>query len=77
MKRALSGLEEFQLLEDLVAEGFNLMLLGPDGFPMSEERSAIAKAYKDGSRPFGHERVLVAMLRQEYPWQREARRWVE
>ena len=74
---AVSQVQEFKLLEDLVMEGFNLLLLGPDGHPVSEEADSMAKAYEDTSRPFGHERVLVAMLRKEFPWQTQSRCWLE
>ena len=76
-EKALSKIQEFKFLEDLVAEGFNLMLLGPDGHPVSEEDGAVSNAYKDGKKQFGHERVLVAMLRQQFPWQKEPCCWLE
>lgn len=67
-EQAVREVPEFEFLADLVAEGFNLLLLGPDGHPMETTPEAVKEAYADAKLQFGHERVLVAMLRQESPW---------
>lgn len=59
---------EFLLLQALVDRGFNLLILGPDGHPMDVCPGAESAAYSDASLQFGHERVLVSMLRGERPW---------
>lgn len=76
-EQATSKLPEMQLLHALVDDGFNLLILGPDGYPMDETAEDVRKAYADPSVPFGHERVLVAMLRGERPWAEAPRCWQE
>merc|ERR1712125_194611 len=55
----------FKLLRSLVSQGVNLLLVGPDGFAMDE---GIEAAYSSEENPFGHERVLAAMLLGQRPW---------
>ena len=74
-ERSVSSLKEFQLLQALLNNGFNLLLFGPDGHPLRMEPGAASEAYMDGSLQFGHERVLVSMLRQEQPWLAMAPCW--
>lgn len=71
-ERAIRTTAEFGLLKALVDAGFNLLLLGPDGYPLE---GSLEGAYNDSSVPFGHERVLVAMLREEMPWKDAAPCW--
>jgi hypothetical protein len=61
-ERAVQDTESFLLLERLVACGYNLLLLGPDGWPV--EGDDYKAAYEDvtSGQQFGHERVLGAML---------------
>eukprot|EP00927_Polykrikos_kofoidii_P054556 TRINITY_DN48967_c0_g1_i1.p1 TRINITY_DN48967_c0_g1~~TRINITY_DN48967_c0_g1_i1.p1 ORF type:complete len:258 (-),score=43.12 TRINITY_DN48967_c0_g1_i1:213-986(-) len=74
-EKAVSELPEMKLLKALVDDGFNLLLLGPDGHPIEAGGKHIRRAYADPSVPFGHERVLVAMLRGERPWAEASRCW--
>eukprot|EP00298_Acanthocystis_sp_HF-20_P011626 c19484_g1_i1.p1 GENE.c19484_g1_i1~~c19484_g1_i1.p1 ORF type:complete len:302 (+),score=108.98 c19484_g1_i1:143-1048(+) len=60
--------KEFKLLENLVENGFNILLLGPDGFPIGPNEEDIKLAYESTAHPFGHERVLLALLRGIKPW---------
>lgn len=55
----------FTFLETLVSLGVNVLLLGPDGFPMEE---GVDAAYVSEDYPFGHERVLASMLMGSRPW---------
>lgn len=55
----------FLLLRDLHRYGLNLLLVGPDGYPMRDPN----RDYLDESVPFGHERVLVCMLLGLEPWE--------
>lgn len=66
---------EFCLLQALVDSGFNLLILGPDGHPLDTTPGAVTAAYSDASLQFGHERVLVAMLRGERSWVDAPRCW--
>ena len=43
----------FKLLLDLHNSGINLMLVGPDGYPLTDPHND----YLDTSKPFGHEKV--------------------
>ena len=64
---------DFTLLNTLIDNGFNLLIIGYDGFPV-EEDEALWKHYNDTTRPFGHELVLYTLLTiedpNEYPWNR-------
>lgn len=72
---SVSQTPEFHFLHALVESGFNLLLLGPDGHPLDVATDATSEAYIDGSLQFGHERVLVSMLRGERPWASKPRCW--
>ena len=53
----------YTFLDDLLASGVSLLLLGPDGFAMGDTLEEAKEAYCSTVHPFGHERVLVSMLR--------------
>jgi hypothetical protein len=74
-EEAVSTTPEFRFLMDLVDRGFNLLLLGPDGHPLDVMPGATAEAYVDASLQFGHERVLVSLLRRERPWADKPQCW--
>ncbi len=59
----------YLFLRDLHLKGFNLLLMGPDGHPMSGNAT---EDYVDTSKQFGHERVLVCMLLGLTPWEEYA-----
>eukprot|EP00040_Diaphanoeca_grandis_P006119 m.36021 g.36021 ORF g.36021 m.36021 type:complete len:372 (+) comp17242_c0_seq1:119-1234(+) len=68
-ERAVESSDEFKLLKGILNAGFNLLLLGPDGFPVvSPSLTTITQAYSSTRFPFGHERVLMAMLMGCRPW---------
>eukprot|EP00754_Rhynchopus_humris_P005955 Rhum_TRINITY_DN12937_c0_g1::Rhum_TRINITY_DN12937_c0_g1_i1::g.55528::m.55528 len=54
---------EMEFLQGLCDAGVSLLLLGPDGFPLGDTLESVQRSYAEPLRPFGHERVLVAMLR--------------
>lgn len=62
--------EDFEELCRLIDDGYNLQIVGYDGF----EPSDLYDHYLDDSRPFGHELVLYSLLviddPAEYPWNR-------
>jgi hypothetical protein len=67
--------EALQKLFDLVERGYNLQILGYDGFDLDSEvenlKEIIAEHYRDGSKPFGHEAVLFTLMTlnsEDYPW---------
>lgn len=66
--------DDFARLLDLREDGVNLQLVGYDANPITgEDAESIEAAYLDDSTPFGHERVLYAMLLLdplEYPWRK-------
>lgn len=76
-EESVRTLPEFCLLQMLVDRGFNLLILGPDGHPLEVTPGAAVKSYSDASLQYGHERVLVAMLRGERPWVEMPRCWRE
>lgn len=60
--------ESFAKLQDLISEGYNLNLVGYDGYEVGDD---LMRHYLDESQPFGHELVLYTLLTQEeekYPW---------
>lgn len=63
--------EEFKILQDLLFQGFNLQILGYDGYPVTQD---LWDHYLDPTRPFGHELVLYTLLAienpEDYPWNR-------
>jgi hypothetical protein len=60
---------EFAKLKDLINNGYNLQIIGYDGYPISD---SLLNHYYDTSRPFGHELVLYTLLTvadpKDYPW---------
>lgn len=72
--RVASTTPEFQFLAAAREDGWNLLLGGPDGWPIGDVAQAspsvhdVAVAYASTAFPFGHERVLVAMLLGLTPW---------
>jgi hypothetical protein len=79
-ERLASQEPDFRRLVELVEDGTNLQLCGYDAKPVEREAGesladAIERAYLDASTPFGHERVLYAMLLlrdspEQYPWRK-------
>lgn len=59
-ERAVKETPAFKFLCEKLDQGYNILLLGPDGYPMKNQ--TIEEAYEDTSKPFGHERVLCALL---------------
>ena len=57
----------FGKLKQMLDEGNNLAIQGYDAYG---EKDTIEKSYLDSSSPFGHEKVLKAMLLGEYPWRK-------
>jgi hypothetical protein len=73
-ERLASVQPDFKRLVELMDEGTNLQICGFDAKPLGENES-LDKAYLDPSVPFGHERVLYAMLclrdtPECYPWRK-------
>lgn len=61
--------EEFKTLVKMLDDGYNLQITGYDAYDVSN--ISILDAYKDTSKPFGHELVLYTLLTEEpenYPW---------
>lgn len=76
----------FRFLEAARADGWNLLLGGPDGHPIGTVGEAgqgspsavdIDTAYLSTRSPFGHERVLVAMFLGHTPWSQYRTLWPE
>lgn len=68
---AASSIHAFLLLDDLLSAGYNLLLIGPDGFPLTDP----LQDYLSTEAPFGHERVLVAMLQGNRVWEGAVQVW--
>jgi hypothetical protein len=66
--------EAFRQLVTLRAKGFSLDIHGYDAYePTGTDADSLYAHYCDGSRPFGHEMVILALLVLEpdqYPWDR-------
>ena len=64
---------EFRQLQDLLKTGYKLQIVGYDAFGVPINAQTMEAAFKDASRPFGHEAVLCCLLLGLKPWQRDAR----
>lgn len=64
--------EDFLLLQELINNGYNLLIIGYDGYDVDEKD--LYTCYLDTSKPFGHELVLYTLLtvkdKEDYPWHR-------
>ncbi|AGV01461.1 uncharacterized protein with homologs in some bacteria [Cannes 8 virus] len=75
-ERLASDTEDYRKLCRLQDKGYNLIFCGYDAHDIPEDTpKSIEEAYLDPSVPFGHERVLFAMLAlrdtpEEYPWRK-------
>ena len=63
VKASPGALRIFNALASLMRQGYNVLLKGPDGFPLDASRLTDAYESKDAS--FGHERVAIALLNAE------------
>ena len=72
--RRSKTVEQFKQLQALISRGYNLSICGYDAYAFDHDEKGIPdilKAYKDPSKPFGHERVLYTLLTttpENYPW---------
>ena len=63
----------FKLLEQLVNNGVNIQICGFDAYAMTMTKQGIEDAYLQNQVPFGHERVLAAMIvlkEKDWPWRK-------
>jgi hypothetical protein len=75
-ERLVTSTDNYTELRRMIDEGTNVQLCGYDAHPIVSQNGesladAITRAYLDASVPFGHERVLYAMLMlqpEEYSW---------
>ena len=71
-ERAVLQMPEFKYLQDILNKGVNIQICGYDAYEMKKEE--IEKEYLNEKFPFGHERVLFALLSisdpNEYPWRK-------
>lgn len=56
----------FLRLKQMWISGYDIEICGYDGHPMPE--NDVEAAYLDSTKPFGHERVLAAILLEKCPW---------
>lgn len=73
---------DLDLLNQVLDHGFNLLILGYDGYPVEEGDLAeiLWEHYCNTKRPFGHELVLYSLLvlsPGEYPWNRYYQQYPE
>jgi hypothetical protein len=70
-ERLASAQPAYRRLQSMIDSGTNVELCGYDAHPLAEGET-LEMAYLDPSKPFGHERVLYAMLvtadLEELPW---------
>lgn len=68
-ERLIMKLEEFIYLRSLIDSGYNLQIVGYDGYSVDK---SLFEHYCDTSKPFGHELVLYTLLvienPDQYPW---------
>jgi hypothetical protein len=77
-ERLVSQEKDYLKLQEMVNAGTNIQIIGYDAYdinltPGVTLAEKIENAYKDISRPFGHELVLFSMLtlsEKEYPWRK-------
>jgi hypothetical protein len=65
--------EDFKVLKEKLAQGYNLCICGFDAYvPYTFSKNYLQYHYEDASKPFGHEMVLYTLLSidnlDEYPW---------
>lgn len=63
---------DFIKLRDMLDSGINLQICGYDGYPINSKEE-IEREYLNSRYPFGHERMLYALLtleESEYPWRK-------
>lgn len=67
-EKLASKTEKFELLEELLRNDEKLLILGFDGQKMQATPDNLERAYRDPSKPFGHELVICSMLIGYRPW---------
>lgn len=76
-ERLTRGSPILQYLKDLIRSGYNLQIVGYDGYDIDPNKSLL-DYYYDTSSPFGHELVLYTLLVEEdyrnFPWNIEYER---
>ena len=68
-------MQEWASLQDLIVRGYDIQIVGYDAYvPRGTDPDSLYEHYLDGSRPFGHEMVILAMLCipqvEQRPWHR-------
>lgn len=61
--------EAYAQLKALIATGTNVQIVGYDGRDVTSDGVTLREALDDHTRPFGHELVLMALLRDERVWE--------
>jgi hypothetical protein len=59
--------DSYKQLKKLNDDGYNLLLIGYDGYDPNGK--TLKECFNDISRPFGHELVLLCLLKGEKPWE--------
>jgi len=70
--------KDYIKLKEMINNGTNIQIIGYDGYDVNKVKGnnleeKIENAYKDISRPFGHELVLFTMLtinEKDFPWRK-------
>lgn len=69
--------KNFLKLKEWLDQGYNLQIVGYDANDVGDRD--LDEVYLDGSKPFGHERVLYSMLTindpKDYPWNKYHEKW--
>lgn len=60
--------DAYKQIENLLNDGYNINIIGYDGYDYERETMSLTECFADLSRPFGHELVLCSMLSGEIPW---------
>jgi hypothetical protein len=58
----------YKKIDKLLEEGYNVQIIGFDGYDYESQNKTLAECFQDQTRPFGHELVLCAMLGEGAVW---------
>lgn len=64
----------YKELLSLLDQGYNLQILGYDGYDYQTEGKTLEACLNDTTRPFGHELVLVCLLTNQRVWEKKVKK---
>jgi len=67
-EKCVKKTKAFKDLNKLIENGYNIQILGYDGYDYEANNITLKECFDDDSRPFGHELALTAILKNEKFW---------